>query len=255
MLDLNKVYNIDILDGLSQLDDNSIDFIFADFPYNISGYSASVRVKNDKCIHTNFGDWDIWNSLDEYFKWCLDILKEFSRVSKENASYVCFFDSRLAGHISYLCEESNIAVYKSPLIWKKINPYPSTRKTGFRSSLEHGVWLINNPNRYIGNPDIVIKPRTFNFLDQRDMCNVMDYAIGCNKTSHPNEKPIQLVARVVSIFTDEGGVVLDPFMGSGTTGVAALQLGRKYIGFEKDVSFYNECLDRISKQACFTNLF
>mgnify|MGYP003381797295 FL=1 len=94
-----------------------------------------------------------------------------------------------------------------PLIWVKDNPMPSVKRTTFRSAYEMGLWLINDGGAF--KP-----PRTFNFLTQARMRNVMSYLIGrdgAKRTGHPTEKPELLTRRLVEIFTNEGDIVLDSF--------------------------------------------
>ena len=98
---------------------------------------------------------------------------------KPLASCLFFFGNKLAGWIAYELERRGIFVYKSPIIWVKNNPLPHIRKTGFRSSFEHAVWLINSQEKNIGNANIVIKSKVFNFQKQEEMMNVV--SISTNK--------------------------------------------------------------------------
>lgn len=120
-----------------------------------------------------------------------------------------------------------------PLIWVKDNPMPSVKKTTFRSAYEMGLWLINDEAKFA-------QPRTFNFLTQARMRNVMSYLIGRDgnkRTQHPTEKPELLTRRFVEIFTNEGDIVLDSFAGGGTTGVAAFKAGRNAISIEREAKY------------------
>ena len=94
-----------------------------------------------------------------------------------------------------------------PLIWVKDNPMPSVRRTSFRNAYEIGLWRINDGGTFAS-------PRTFNFLTQARMSNVMSYLIGRDgykRTQHPTEKPELLTRRLVEIFTNPGDIVLDNF--------------------------------------------
>jgi site-specific DNA-methyltransferase (adenine-specific) len=121
------------------------------------------------------------------------------------------------------------------------------RKAGFRSSFEHGVWLINSQERCIGNAKIVIKSKTFNFQKQEEMMNVMKYNIGKKDTTHPTEKPLILTENFINIFTNKGDIVLDPFLGSGTTAVACKNLDRNYIGIELNQEYVKIAEQRIKE--------
>lgn len=229
------LYKGDSLEILPLLAEDSIDFVFSDFPYNISNNKNSLTKRGATAVIGDFGCWDKWDTMEGYLTWVENIAIGLKRVSKDKISLILFFDNRMAGYIAYTLELKSIVVYKAPIIWEKNNPIPHFRKSGFRSAFEHGVWLINTVKSK--TPDDVVKPNTFNFLSQKEMTNVMRYNIGQNITTHPTEKPIELVSRMVEVFTNKDDVVLDAFAGSGTTGVACKKLGRHYIMIEKEEKY------------------
>ena len=247
-LQLNKIYQGDCIEVMKTMPENSIDYCIADFPYNISNYGNSITKKGNNFVKGDFGEWDKWEDMEEYLDWVFDVSKEIQRLLKPLASCLFFFDSRQAGWISYELERRGIFVYKSPIIWVKNNPIPHLRKTGFRSSFEHGSWLINSQERYIGNAKIVIKPKIFNFQEQVEMMNVMKYNIGKKETKHPTEKPLELTSRFIKIFTNENNLVLDPFLGSGTTAVACKHLKRNYIGIELNPEYIKLARQRLRQE-------
>jgi len=86
------------------------------------------------------------------------------------------------------------------------------------------------------------------------MRNLWELPAERHKTTHPTEKPEKLLERIILIGSEEGDTVLDPFMGSGTTGVVAKQLNRNFIGIETDCTYFNIAKDRIEKTNLKTNL-
>jgi site-specific DNA-methyltransferase (adenine-specific) len=248
MLEHNKIYNMDCLEGLKQLDDESVDLVICDFPYNISNYGNSITMKGEDIVQGDFGEWDKWTNMNEYLDWVEKIIVEILKKCKNNASLLCFFDNRLAGFIAFSLENKGICKYKSPIIWKKNNPLPHIRHTGFRSTFEHAVWLIkDNPKK-----EETIKPKTFNFLTQKEMCNVMNYDIGQKYTTHTTEKPLELTKRMIKILSNENDLVLDCFMGSGTSAVASKQLNRNFIGFEISKEYCDMANDRLKQNTLFS---
>jgi len=241
----NKILLGDCLEELKKFPDGCVDYCIADFPYNISNYGNSITKKGNNFIKGDFGEWDKWDDMEEYLKWVFKISKEIQRVLKPLASCLFFFDNRQAGWIAYELERRGIFIYKSPIIWIKNNPIPKIRKIGFRSSFEHAVWLINSQERYIGNATITIKSKVFNFQEQIEMMNVMKYNIGQKESKHPTEKPLILTKRMINIFTNENDIILDPFLGSGTTAVAAKTLDRNYIGIEKEIKYITIAKERL----------
>lgn len=246
-MEVNKIYCMDCMEGMKQLDDNSVDLIISDFPYNISNYGNSLTKKGSDIVQGDFGEWDKWEDMEDYLNWVEKVIMEMLKKCKDNVSLILFFDNRLAGYIGYSLERKGVCKYKSPLIWKKNNPIPHVRKTGFRSSFEHAIWLIKEDPK----KNETIKPKTFNFLEQEEMCNVMEYFIGQKDTIHPTEKPLDLTKRLVKIFSNEGEVVLDCFIGSGTTALACKQLNRKFIGFEIDKRYFKIANERLSQMTLF----
>ena len=233
-MEINKIINGDSLDFMKTLPDKCIDFVCADFPYNISNYWNSITKKWNNFVKWDFWEWDKWDNMEVFLDWVFEVCIELQRITKPLWSMVLFFDNRQAGWIAYELERRGILVYKWPLNLIKINPLPHLKKTWFRSSFEHWVWMINSQERYIWNANIVIKPKVFNFLEQEEMKNCMNYVIWIKETEHTTEKPLHIVERLIRIFTNEGDLVFDPFMWSWTTAKACINIKRNYLWCEID---------------------
>lgn len=89
------------------------------------------------------------------------------------------------------------------------------------------------------------KPNIFNFLTQQEMVNTMPYLIGRKCTEHPTEKPLYAIKRILQTNSNQDSLILDPFMGSGTTGVACAELHRRFIGIEINEAYFNIAKRRI----------
>ncbi len=245
---INQIYQEDCLETLRKIDNQTVDFCIADFPYNISNYSNSLTKRGSNFIKGDFGKWDKWNKIEDYLDWVIKIVKEIQRVLKPLASSLFFFNNRMAGWIAYELERRKILVYKSPIIWEKNNPIPNIRKSGFRSSFEHGVWMINSQVNYTEDSKAIVKSKTFNFLKQSEMKNIMKYNIGQNITKHPTEKPLELIERVINIFTNKDDLVLDLFSGSGNAIIASKYLQRNFISCEIDKKYCFAIKERLRQQ-------
>ncbi|MFX0211427.1 MAG: DNA-methyltransferase, partial [Candidatus Hodarchaeota archaeon] len=118
--------------------------------------------------------------------------------------------------------------------WHKTNPIPQVRKVSFLSSLELFVCSWNVSHKW-------------NFSNQNDMHNLIEYPIcmGDERTEHSAQKPLEVMAYIIKIATNENDIVLDPFMGSGTTAIASRLCNRHFIGFEIDNKYYNISLKRV----------
>jgi DNA modification methylase len=128
------------------------------------------------------------------------------------------------------------------LVWTKTNPAPSVRKAGWVSSAELCVWGRRPGNR-------------FNFSEHTEMLNAFRMPCLANgspeKVGHPTQKPLVLISRVIAASSQPGDLVLDPFAGSGTTLVAAKNLGRQAIGWEIDEEFIAMAERRLSQGVMF----
>lgn len=134
----------------------------------------------------------------------------------------------------FIREASKIGfIYRNQIAIIKTNPLPHFNKNNWRSAFELCFYVSKG------------KPKTFNFISQRLCVNVFRYLIGKKKTTHPTEKPQEIIENIVRIATNEGDVVLDCFMGSGTTGVACAKFNRNFIGIEKEEEYVKMANARI----------
>lgn len=229
----NKIFCGDSLKLMKKIPCNSVDLILTDPPYNIGDNNKLTKVGNK--FQTNKESWGEWDSMDEkeYFKWIENNIIEFFRILKNSGSLVCFFDKF---NITYL-KDFGLKVGFYPINFYalvKNNPVPNLRRNGFTSGFELGV--IFNKNK---------KEKKWNFQRQNQMQNYFIYNIGKKYTSHPTEKPLAAFERLIQIFTNQNDIVLDPFLGSGTTAVAAKILKRNYIGIEKNKKYVSMAEHRI----------
>ena len=221
MLELNQIYNMDCLEGLKQLDDESIDLFITDPPYKLNkttGSSTSSSKADRWQGNLKAGDKtaNIVNVI-KFSEW----LPEVFRVLKENSHcYIWVNDKNLVD----LCNEAE--------------------KVGFRL---HNilVWKKNNctPNRwYMKNCEFIVflhKGKSFPIKNLGDAQLFECDNINGKDKLHPTQKPITYLERLILNSSNELDTVLDPFMGSGSTGVACINTNRKFVGIELD-NIYNE---------------
>ena len=118
---------------------------------------------------------------------------------------------------------------------------PQVRKKNYLSSIELILWVARYAEKC---------PFTFNFEGQNEMHNFLEYPIcsGAERTAHPTQKPLALIGKLVRIHSNKGDVILDPFLGSGTTAVAAKKLGRNYIGIEINPDYVKIAEERLKRE-------
>ncbi len=227
-----------ILDDLLQVPNASIDCIITDPPYNISKKSADISRKETTDIKMDFGIWDNFRNPEEFKRFTLAWYRMCAELLKDDGWIYIFFPHQKHHFFS---EEKEVGIYyRTIFTWIKSNPPPSYRKYNWTSATET-IW--------IGSKGMCRIP---NFINQPDMRNHMTTPAKCNygATDHPTEKPVELIERFILASTNEGDVVLDPFMGSGSIGVACKELGRNFIGIERDPKWYKVAKERIKNTEC-----
>ena len=201
-MELNKIYNMDCLDGLKEIEDNSVDMILTDPPYFLPAKHYMTR----KDFKRNFADLGI---LESFFKIAF---KEFKRVMKEDGTIYLFCDGQsyplFYYHLYPYCQSVR------PLIWDK-----KTSFNGYSWRHQHELIIFAEMPK--------AKP-----LPSGDGDILRYSAVKVDLRSHPAEKPYDLIEKLILKSSKEGNLILDPFAGSGTTCIAALRNNRKYIGFE-----------------------
>lgn len=205
-----KIINGDCLKILKAIPDNYVDLILTDPPYNISK-DNNFRTMGRNGI--DFGEWDHEADLTTW-------LSVASRVLKSGGSLVIFNDWKNLPEIAKVCE-SNGLVLKDLLRWKKNNPMPRNRDRRYVVDYEFAIWLVKKGKW------------TFNRQNEKYQRPEFEYPIvSAKERKHPTQKPVELMEDLIKIHSNENDIVLDPFMGSGSTGVGALNLNRKFIGIE-----------------------
>ena len=235
-MELNKIYHGDIVEILKTLESESVDCAITDPPYNIGGKSNKLT-KFGNLIKSNNEVLGGWDDIPDYMSWVKKWLIEIYRVVR--GGVFSFFDLNEIGKLKDLIKE--VGFYpKNFIIMVKNNPIPHIRKTGYRSGFEMGLMFMKD------------KKSKFNFLSQKEMINVKNYNTGMfKKTNHPTEKPETIIAHLIEVLSDKGDLVLDPFMGSGTTAVVAKKLGRNYLGIELNPDYIKMAEKRLAQQVLF----
>jgi site-specific DNA-methyltransferase (adenine-specific) len=135
--------------------------------------------------------------------------------------------------------------YKDKVIWYKTNPMPRNRDRRFISDVEIASWYIRKNAKW-----------TFNRQSSNYESSVLMYPSesgGAFERFHPTQKNLEMTKYLIKILTNEGDTVLDPFMGSGTTGVACKELGRNFIGIEKEKKYFDIAKNRIDSTTVNNN--
>lgn len=225
----------DCIKILKDIKEKSIDLIFADPPYNLSGENF-ITVSAGKPVKCDKGEWDIIKDFHEFnLKW----IKECIRVLKPHGTI--WISGTLHNHPSTGVALKELGLWIiNDIIWYKPNATPLLSKNRFVPSTEL-IWVASKTKKYYFNYDLAKK-----LNKGKQMRNLWVIPAERHKTSHPTEKPERLLERIILIGSREKDTILDPFMGSGTTGVVAKKLGRDFIGIEINPKYFKMANDRIS---------
>lgn len=232
MLKLNTIHQMDAIEGLKQLPDESVDLVVTDPPYNIASKNKST-IQQGRLMTTAeaFGSWDTFHPFD-YDLFIMQVISQCYRVLKPGGVLYMFTARETNGYFIRKAVQRGFQ-YQNQLAMAKTTQLPSWSKKSWRSAFELCMYLSKG------------KPRTFNFPSQRECVNLYSYSIRHKQTKHPTEKPLGFIRKLVLVSSNPGELVLDPFMGSGTTAVACLETGRKFLGFETNPDYIAMALKRL----------
>ena len=223
--ELNNIYNEDCYEAIKNIPDKSIDLIVMDPPYEInangSGGSFGVEKRdyhNDVSRKLNYG---ISN----------EILKELVRVMKKINIYIWCNKTQIRQYLDFF---EGLGATSDLLTWHKTNPIPTCN------------------NKYLSDTEYCLYFRKDGVPLYGDYETKKKYYVSATNTEdkkmykHPTIKPINIVKNLIINSSKENDIVLDPFMGSGTTALAAKELGRNYIGFEIDKKYHKIAINRLN---------
>lgn len=238
MLEINKIYNEDCIEGMKKIDDHTIDCIICDLPYQSTSMNWDVQLPVDK----------LW--------------EQYERIIKPKGNIILF----AAGLFAFKLALSNEKLFRYDMVWKKSKcGSPFTAK--YMPLKKHEMVLV------FGEPASYYEPQmskgtpykrkyTFNKVNNfgygikgvntdnkgtRHPITVLDFPQKWRRQDqiHPTQKPVELIEFLVKSYCPEGGLVLDNCMGSGTTAVACINTNRNFLGFEIEYEYFKVANNRI----------
>lgn len=255
MIELNNIYNVDCLDGFKSLPDNFIDMVVTSPPYD-----DLRKYGNEKST---------WN--ENIFR---SVAKELFRVIKDGGVVVWIVNDKTEKGSKTLTSFRQALFFQSVgflvndvMIWEKTNAMPTIRQTRYTDVFEY-MFVLSKGKPKTFNPIMIPckcagqnynstcknmggengrTHKNFNINKEKIKGNIWEIAIAQNKTKHPAVYPYKIAYDHILSWSNEGDVILDPFMGSGTTALACIKTKRKYIGFEINGEYVNICKERISE--------
>jgi len=238
-----KLLKGDALQLLKEVESQSIDLIFADPPYNLSNENH-LTCKSGKMAVCDKGSWD---QIDDIHAFNRDWLKECVRILKDEGTI--WISGTLHNHpsVGVILKELHLWIIND-IVWFKPNAPPLMQRNRFVPSTEL-IWLAAKSKKYYFNYQMAKR-----LGNGKQMRNLWVMQAERHKTHHPTEKPEKLLERIVLIGSKEGDTILDPFMGSGTTGVVAKYLNRNFVGIEISDTYFDMAKGRIDNTQTNSNL-
>jgi site-specific DNA-methyltransferase (adenine-specific)/modification methylase len=255
---INHIYLGDCIQIMEkEITKNSIDLVYADPPYNLSGKKLTlINNKTGGPFYKMNEDWDVWEYqtyltfTETWISKVMDILKPtgslYVSCTYHNIAEVIFISKKVGFKLNNI------------ITWYKTNAMPNITKRTFTHSTEYVCWFVKGNNWKFNyekvknfNPHKTKdgKPKQLrDFLDFIEIPIVQGQERIKDKNGraiHPTQKPEKLIELIIIASSDEGDTVLDPFFGTGTTGVVASRLKRKWIGIEINKKYYKIAYERI----------
>lgn len=232
------LYNDDCFKRLKKLTPKSVDMIFADPPYFLS--SGGVSCHSGKQVSVNKGTWDQTLSIEEkikfnrkWIKLCKDVLKDDGTIWISGTFHNIYI-------IGMILEEEGFSIINN-ITWNKPNPAPNLACRCFTNSTETILWARKQLTKNKKGK------HKFNYLLMKEINGgkqmkdvwVIPLVKKIEKKygKHPTQKPVELLERIILASTSENDLILDPFNGSGTSGIASMKLNRRYIGIEQEKEY------------------
>ena len=245
------LYYGDALTIIDQLNNDEVrfDLIYVDPPYFLS--NNGITCQSGKMVSVNKGDWDKSEGFEDDVNFIDSWLKECRTVLKENGSILVSGTLHNIYKVGYLLEKNDYDIIND-IIWYKPNAPPNLSCKYFTHSHEIVLWARKSKN----------SQHTFNYEKMKFWNNTKDKLKNKDKQmrsvwsiplipktekefgKHPTQKPLELLNRIITSSSNEGDLVLDPFVGSGTTGVVCNILNRKFIGIDTSKDYLDLAIKR-----------
>lgn len=237
-----KLINDDTFNALEKFEEKTFDMIFADPPYFLS--DNGITCSGGKMISVNKGIWDKPLSVKEKHEFNKKWIKECYRVLKDNGTIWISGTLHNIYSIGMALEEEGFKIINN-ITWQKTNPPPNLACKTFTHSTETILWARKDLKKckYTFNYDLMKK-----LNDNKQMKDV--WTTSLTKPSekkqgkHPTQKPLEILDRIILASTKENDLILDPFCGSSTTGIAAIKLNRRYIGIDNEKEYLDLSIRR-----------
>ena len=244
----NKIINGNSLEELKKIPRETFDLIFADPPYNLQLKSELTRPDRSKVSAVN-DKWDQFENFKKYDEFTYEWLNECKRILKKDGAIWVIGSYHNIFRVGTAIQNLGFWILND-VIWNKNNPMPNFRGTRFTNAHETLIWASKSEkSKY-----------TFNYqslkclnddLQMRSnwnlpICSGSERLKKNGKKIHSTQKPESLLHRILLATSNKNDLILDPFLGSGTSAAVAKKLGRNYFGIEKEKNYFKAAEQRVN---------
>jgi len=246
------LYRGDCLEYLPLMRSNTFDMVFVDPPYLLS--NGGITCQAGKMVSVDNGEWDRSQGIEQDHEFVVQWLSECQRVMNDDATIWVSGTRHITYSVGFAMQKLGFKLLND-IAWYKVNPPPNLSCRYFTHSTETIIWAAKSSrSRHV-----------FNYQEMKALPNEPFDSAGKQMRSlwairppgreektygkHPTQKPLALLNRIMRASTNPGDLVLDPFVGSGTTAVSARLLGRRAVGIEKDETYLQKAAFRLAEAA------
>ena len=231
----------DCVAAMNALPPQSVDLVFADPPYNLQLEGALSR-PDQSLVDAVDDEWDKFASFETYDRFTRDWLAAAQRLLKPNGTIFVIGSYHNIFRVGTALQDLGFWILND-IVWRKANPMPNFRGRRFTNAHETMIWATRSADAKAytfnyealkgGNEDCQVRSDWF-----LPICTGAERIKGADgRKLHPTQKPEALLARIMLAASHAGDVVLDPFLGSGTTAAVARRFGRSFVGIERDATY------------------
>ena len=248
---LNQILSGDCIEVMKGIPDASVDAVFADSPYNLQlGAKTLYRPEDQTAARAVRDAWDAFDSPAAYDEFTRRWLTQCKRVLKPDGAMWVIGTYHNIFRVGAILQDLGFWILND-IAWVKTNPMPNFRGTRFTNAHETLIWATpRKTGKYTFNYETMKK-----LNGGKQMRSDWDINIclgeervkdATGKSLHNTQKPMDLLRRVILSSTKAGDIILDPFVGSGTTAAAARELGRNFIGIDREESYVAAARERVA---------
>jgi len=253
---INKNHKGNCVEIMKSISKGKVNLILTDPPYNAS--NGGVNLPDNKTGGAYYKVNEKWDkfSYEDYMDFTRKWIDEADKLLVSNGSFMVCGSLHNIGEVIVVLKDKEYK-FINLITWKKTNPMPSITKRTLTHSTEFIAWFVKGKGWKFNYKNMKKYNQGKQLRDvwEFPLCQGSERIKGKGgRAAHPTQKPLELFKRLIEMATDEGDIVIDPFMGSGTTALAAMQLNRNWIGIDNNKEYIDLSNKRINKYKKNTKL-